>query len=221
MILSALRSDLPVDPNAPTAREWIIRELAKPEYQAAQPTWFDRLSSAVWGWLKSLNLGTNSLTQGPVLIAIVAVVLAAIVAAFLIFGPPRLGRRSGITGVLFGEDDERDSSAMRRAAESAAAGGDWALAIEEMFRAIARGLAERTIVSTSPGSTARDFAARTAAAMPASAEAVLAAAVAFDEVRYLGRDGTPAAYRQTAELEQQLRAARSPHQATTNTGALG
>lgn len=212
------RFDVPVDPDAPTAREWIIRELVKPEYQAAQPTWFDRLSSAVLAWFQSLSLGTNSLTQGPVLIAIVAVVLAAIVSAFLIFGPPRLGRRSTVAGVLFGEDDERDSATMRRAAESAAATGDWALGIEEMFRAIARGLAERTIVGTSPGTTARDFAGRTAVAIPAQGSAVLAAAVAFDEVRYLGKDGTEAAYRQTAELERQLRGARVPQQTT---GVLG
>ena len=39
---------------------------------------------------------------------------------------------------------------MRRAAERAAAAGDYTTAIAELFRALARGLAERTVVTTHP-----------------------------------------------------------------------
>jgi hypothetical protein len=136
------------------------------------------------------------------------VVAAAIVAAFLLFGVPRRGRRSAATGALFGEEDDRSASAIRAAADAAAAREEWTLAIEELFRSIARGLAERTVVTTSPGTTARDFAARAGSSFPPLADRLAAAASAFDEVRYLGREGTEAAYRETSSLESELRTAR-------------
>jgi hypothetical protein len=202
--------DVPVDPDAAQAQQWIIAELAKPQYQAAQPTWFDRLSAAFWAWLKSLTAGVAGPAQWPLLAALAVVVLAVLVVAFLVFGLPRLNRRSRVAGALFGDGDDRDATAMRRAANDAAGRGDWTLAIEEMFRSIARGLAERTILTTTPGTTARDFAARAGSIFPSLEGALAATAAVFDEVRYLDLEGTEAAYRRAAELEADLRAARPP-----------
>lgn len=207
-ILHVLRGDVPIDPTPDQARYWIIQELAKPPYQAAQPTWFDRLSSAVVNWFQSLSFGSNGIVTGPILIGVALVIIAAIFASYLIFGPPRRGRRSRLSGVLFGDNDNRDASAMRKSGEAAAARSDWATAIEEMFRSIARGLADRTILSVTPGTTAHDFAARAAAVLPIFSDRLVAAASAFDEVRYLNRDGTEAAYRVTAQLERDLQDAR-------------
>lgn len=205
--LALVRLDVPVDPDSAEAQRWVIQELAKPEYRAAQPTWFDRASKAFWDWLQSLRIDSGPGVQGPILIIALLVVVAALIAAFFIFGAPRLNRRSS-AGALFGEDDARDSAAMRRSAEAAAAGSDWVLAIEEMFRSIARGLAERTLVTVSPGTTARDFAVRAGTVLPAFSERLSAAASAFDDVRYLGREGSEAAYRSLSSLEGDLRAAR-------------
>lgn len=199
--------DVPVDPDAGQARQWIIAELSKPEYRAAQPTWFDRLSSDLWNWLSSLKIQTGGISQAPILLVVGALVIAAVVAAYFQFGPPRLNRRSA-AGVLFGEDDERDAAAMREAARVAAALGDYTLAIAELFRSIARGLAERTAVTTSPGTTARDFAVRAAESFPAFADRLAESAAAFDRVRYLGRAGSGEAYRLMAALERELRSAR-------------
>ena len=204
---SILASDVPVDPDAEQARQWIIAELSKPAYQAAQPTWFDRLSSAFWNWLTSLNFGDTG-TNGVILLIAVVIVAAAVVAAFLLFGAPRLNRRSAMTGALFGEDDDRSANAIRAAADAAADRQEWTLAIEELFRSIARGLAERTVVTTSPGTTARDFAARAGIPFPPYADRLASAARVFDGVRYLGREGTEAAFRETARLESELRTAR-------------
>ncbi|WP_349904337.1 DUF4129 domain-containing protein [Parafrigoribacterium humi] len=203
--LLPLSTDVPVDPDAGEARRWIIEELSKPAYQAAQPSWFDRLSSAVWNWLTSLRFGDGG--AGWPVILIVVVIAVAVVAAFLIFGAPRFNRRSTAHGALFGAEDERDAAAMRASASAAAAAGDWTLAIEELFRALARGLAERTIVTTSPGTTARDFAMRAGGAFPALATDLAASARAFDDVRYLGRPGSERAYRDIVALEQTLRSA--------------
>lgn len=202
MILFPL--NVPVDPHSGPAREWIIAELSKPEYQAAKPTWFDQVSAAFWHWLNSLKLQANGVTQAPILLLVGLIVIAGIVAAYFFFGPPRLNRRSSI-GALFGHEDERNADAMRRSAVDAAARGDYTAAIEELFRSLARGLTERTIVTTSPGTTARDFAARAGAAFPALAGRLVEAAVAFDRVRYLGETGTAETYGELLALEGDLR----------------
>jgi len=199
--------DVPVDPNAGQARNWIVQELSKPEYQAAQPTLFDRVSAAFLHWLDNLKIGTNGLTQAPVLLFVALIIVAAIVAAYFIFGPPRLNRKSAV-GALFGKEDERDAAEMRRNAGAAAARGDYTLAIEELFRAIARGLTERTIVSTSPGTTARDFASAAGEAFPAHAGRLTVAATEFDRVRYLGQAGVLATYSELCALESDLRSSR-------------
>ena len=206
---------VPVDPDADQARDWLIQELAKPDYRAAQPTWFDRLSAAVRDWFASLNFGS---VDGPPelgALLIILAVLVALVVAFLVFGLPRFGRKSSVAGDLFGDDDRRDSATIRRAAEAAAAVGDFETAIAEIFRATARGLAERTVVTTSPGTTAHDFAVRAATAFPDFAEPLTAAATSFDGVRYLGRAGSQGEYDAMARLEAGLRAARPQLQAVS------
>ena len=197
---------VPVDPDAGQARRWIVAELSKPEYQSAKPTLFDRVSAAFWDWLTSLDLSGAGVGRGPLLVAGAVLLVAAIIAAYLIFGAPRRNRRSRASGALFGVDENRDAAAMRSAAESAAVQGNWSLAISEMFRALARGLAERTVVTASPGMTAHTFATSAAHAFPDHADRLHVAAAAFDEVRYLGRPGTAGRYAQIANLEAELRA---------------
>jgi hypothetical protein len=97
---------------------------------------------------------------------------------------------------------------LRRAAERAAASGDFATAIAEAFRAIARGLSERTVLTTFPGTTADGFARQAAASFPESADALRAAADSFDGVRYLGAPGSDAEWLSIAALERELRSAR-------------
>src|SRR5690554_1673847 len=208
--VAALWAEVPVDPEADEARDWILRELSDLKYKAAKPTWFDRLSAAIFEWFESLFTGTPAGPSPLLLAVIVVIIVAALVAAFVIFGMPALNRRSAVTGALFGTDDDRSADAMRRAADAAASAGDWALAIEESFRAIARGLAERTILATTPGTTAHGFAVRAGAAFPALVPQLASAADTFDRVRYLGKAGTEDEYRAVAALERELRSARVP-----------
>ena len=201
--------DVPVDPGADEARELLRDELSKQEYQAAKPTWFDQLIKGFTDWLNQLTTGEGSDGPPSVGILVVAgVVIALLVIAFLIFGLPRINRRSSVSGSLFGEDDARSAAAMRTAAEAAAAAGDYELAIEEMYRSIARGLAERTVLTTSPGTTALGFGTRAGRAFPDKAADLAEAAAAFDDVRYLDRPGTQARYAQVAALERDLRSAK-------------
>lgn len=210
-LASRLVSDLPVDPDADRAREWLSTELGKPPYQAARPTWFDLLAQGFQDWLDSLRLpdGSGLSLQGIVTLIIVLVVVALIVVAFVVYGRPRLNRRSKVApGALFGSDDTRSSEELRRSAGRAAAAGDFRLAIEEAFRALARQLAERTVVSTAPGTTAQDFARRAASAFPPAGDELRAGAGLFDGVRYLEQPGSRAEYERIAALDRRLQTER-------------
>lgn len=200
--------DVPVDPPPPDARNWLIDELSKPQYQAAKPTLFDEIAKAVGDWLNSLQVGD---LEGPPVVGyavIIALVIAGLVVAFVIFGLPRLNRRSSVAGVLFGDNDVRSAADMRSDAAAAASRGDYPTAIAELYRAIARGLAERSIVTVSPGTTARGCATAAATSFPQFEARLLAAAGAFDEVRYLGHSGSAESYADIVALEAELRAAR-------------
>jgi uncharacterized protein YjeT (DUF2065 family) len=199
-----VRFEIPVEPDGEEARRWLQDELAKPEYRAAEPTWFDRLMKAIGDWLGDL-LGTGVGLPQPVVIGlIVLVVLVLVVVGLLVFGLPRLRRRARSAVPLFDDGDTRDLTELRRAAEAAAAQGDWALAIEERFRAIVRGLVDRELIRVHPGTTARGVADASAAPLPAFAEELAAAAALFDEVRYLGRAGSAAGYERLTSLDETL-----------------
>lgn len=207
-LTTGVLADVPVDPDAPEATEWLIDELSKPQYQAAKPTLLDRIAQAISDWLQSLEFGT---VEGPPafgLLVIVILIVVALVVAFLIFGLPRFNRRSAVTGALFGDDDDRGALRIRQDAAAAAARGDYSAAVAEMFRAIARGLAERTIVTTSPGTTARGFARRAGLSFPDLEGRLTESAIAFDEVRYLEHQGTLEQYEAIERLESDLRSAK-------------
>jgi hypothetical protein len=195
--------DVPVEPEPDEAREWLITELSKPPYQAAQPTLLDRISQAIGEWFSSLTLPDGP--PGAGLGVVLALIVGAIIIALLIFGLPRLNRRSRVTGALFGDDDDRDAATMRRDAAAAAARGDHTLAVAEQFRAIARGLAERLVVTTFPGTTAHGFAQQAATVFALEQERLVEAAVVFDAVRYLGAEGTAAQYDELVSLDATLR----------------
>ncbi len=202
-------ADVPVDPDADTARDLLLGELGKPVYQEARPTWFDLVSKAIGDWIASLRVPDGSGLGGLIPLVVVIVVVALVVVAFLVFGRPRLNRRSQVSaGALFGADDSRSAAELRAAAARAAAGGDFTLAIEEAFRGLARGLAERTVLSTAPGTTAQDFARRAGRAFPALQAELAAGAARFDGVRYLDQPGTREGYDGIAALDRRVQSER-------------
>lgn len=196
----------PLDPDAPEARRWLEDELAKPEYQSAQPNAFDLAMQAIRDWFVSLFEGATGI-PGPLLTLIVVVVVALVViVGLLVFGLPRLRRRQRATTPLFDDADRRDLETLRKAAVAAAAAGDWPLAIEERFRALARGMVERDLIRVHPGTTARGLAYAATSPFPGHETALLGAADDFDAVRYLGGSGTRERYDVLTELEQAIAA---------------
>jgi hypothetical protein len=200
----------PLDPSAQDARQQLVRELAKPEYQQARPSLIDIIEKWITDWLNSIQPanGTGFAQANLLPVLGIGALVVALIVAFLIFGLPRLNRRSRVVGALFGDEDERDSVTLRASAERAAAAGDYSTAIAEGFRSIARGLAERTVVTTFPGTTAHGFAETAAASFPASTAELRASADAFDGVRYLDSVGTQEQWLGIRDLERALRSAR-------------
>jgi hypothetical protein len=203
----ALRG-VPVDPDAPEAQQWLREELAKAPYQAAQPTWFDRVSQAIFDWFSTLAFAGGG-SNGWLAVVGTLIGVAVVVAALLIFGLPRRARRRRQQADgLFAEDDRRTASQLRKAAAAAAATADWTLACEDAFRAIANGLAERTVVRPTPGTTAHSVAELASVAFPAEQARLRDGAVVFESVRYLGGTGTESGYRALVALDADLQATR-------------
>jgi len=204
---------IPVDPDAPDAQQWLRDELAKAPYQAAQPTWFDRLSQAILEWFSTLSfVGDGSNGWIPLVATLIGIAL--LVAAVLVFGLPRRARRRRSAAGLFAADDRRTADQLRASAAAAAAAGDWTRASEEAFRAIAQGLAERTILRPTPGTTAHRVAELAALAFPDEQDRLRTGAGVFESVRYLGGAGTEQGYSELLSLDTDLRAAR-PRQTAT------
>ena len=198
----------PLDPDAPEARRWLEDELVKPEYQAAQPNAFDLAMQAIRDWFLSLFEGATGVPAPILTLLLILLVVGLLVVGLLVFGLPRLRRRRRVPEALFDDRDRRDLETLRRAAETAAAAGDWPLAIEERFRALVRGIVERDLVRVHPGTTAHGFADAACGPFPAHDAALRSAAADFDGVRYLGQAGTAAAYERVTALEVELAGTR-------------
>lgn len=205
-----LARSVPVEPDAPDARELLLDELSDPVYAESQPSWFDLLSQAVLDWLSSLRLAEGDGVPAVALLIGGILLAAAIAAAILIYGVPRWRARSGVGVELLGDRDRRTARQLRRDAERWAAADDWARAIADRYRAVARALDERTLVPALPGTTAHGFARAAGRLFPAEAAALEAAADRFDGVRYLERRGTPDDYALVRSLDERLDAAPAP-----------
>jgi hypothetical protein len=205
---SLLVAGPPLTPDADDARRDVLRELTKPEYVAAQPSWLDRAAQAFWDWLGSIRFAGTEGAPAVALVVLLVAVVVVVVVVVLVYGVPRLNRRSARDLTLFGDDDVRDAEAMRAAARTASASGDLTLAVVEAFRAVARSLAERGDVAVSPGSTAHGVARRAGDVFPDLRSEFVDAATAFDGVRYLDRAGTEEAYRAVVDLDRRVASSR-------------
>lgn len=186
--LPAARADVPVDPDAETAREWAEAELADPIYREA-PSLLDRL----WQWLREQLQAAGEAVSGldPRVVALVVVALALLVGAiaYLVAGPVGRARRARASVDVFG-DDTRTAAELRAAADAAAAAERWSEAVLERFRAILRSLEDRVLLDPRPGRTAAEGAAEAGARLPAGAADLRRAARLFDDVCYGHQDAT-------------------------------
>lgn len=193
------------EPSADEARRLLREELSQRVYREAEPNWFDRIVSGFLEWLSSLAVGDGA-APAALLTILLVVVVGAVVAALLIFGLPRLRRRRTPAAQLFGDDDDRTAAELRAAASAAAARGDFAAAVLDGFRALARGLDERGLLLVSPGTTAHAVAAGAASMLSEATEELERAAGDFDRARYLGLGADEAAWLRVSGLDERMRA---------------
>lgn len=171
------------EPNADEARDLLIQELSKPEYNQPENL-FQRIQQWIMEQLNSmLNVlpGSGSLST---LLIVLVLVIAFAAAAFAF--RQRLRDRGLSTpegqGVLEGEN--LSAKDYRARAEKAVAAEDWDTVLLDSYRALTASAGERTLLDDAPTRTAYEVAASLALTFPDHGEDLRRAAEAFDRVRY-------------------------------------
>jgi hypothetical protein len=104
----------------------------------------------------------------------------------------------------------------RQRAATLASAGDYAAAILEAVRGIARQLEERGVLSPRLGRTADEIAAEAGLVLPAEADALHDAARLFDDICYGERPGTAGGYALVRSLDTRLQSARPAEPSTSD-----
>ncbi|WP_312856735.1 DUF4129 domain-containing protein [Arthrobacter mobilis] len=170
-------------PDPDEARELLIRELARQQYQDAKPGLLEELLEGFLRWLEETLSSLAGLDPNAGTLVIGLAVLLFI-AAMIWIVKPRLDRRRRHRAEVFDAGYTRTAAEHRSLAAAAAARGDWNTAVTEQFRALVRAAEERTVLEEQPGRTADEVAARLAAVFPGHAGGLRRAAGIFDTVRY-------------------------------------
>jgi hypothetical protein len=199
-VIVALRADVPVTIDRDAAQRAAEAELAKPEYHAAEPGVFERVLQWLGQRLSDLFGAASTAVPGGPLGLLVLLAVIVLVAAVVRLRVGKLARNVRAPGLVF-ESPARTAHDYRHAAEQAFAGGDFAAAVRERFRAIVRGLEERGVLDALSGRTADEAARDAGARLPGSREELVAAARLFDDVHYGDRPATAEDYRRLAALD--------------------
>jgi hypothetical protein len=182
----------PPDPVTRTAAQAAAKaELSKRAYHRNDPSLIDR--GIEWLGKKLLKLLQNATNHSPGH-AIGLLVIVLIAAAVVVLVVARVGtlRRAPHSDLAIFGVEEISADDHRRNAEQFAKAGQWADAIRERLRAIARELEERGVLDPRPGRTAAELSREAGAQLPALADDLHNAASIFDRVWYGGRTATAA-----------------------------
>ncbi len=176
----------PVELGRDQAQQLAVEELAKPEYHVDDPSLSERLIRWLYDeFTQLLDTASRNVPGGWWGLAGLALLIALVIGAALWRGGPVRRTSSGGHALFAGKT--RSAADHRRSADRAAATGQWEEAVLERYRAIVRGLEERTILEPHPGRTADEAAAGGGQALPELAGDLAAAAATFDAVAYGGR----------------------------------
>lgn len=198
-------------PDGDEARRWAEEELAKQDYQAAKPNWFDRMAADIAEWFARLLNGDGGSAVAPIAITVIVIVLiAALVVALIVWGRPRASRAVRRHRDLLGERDDRTAAQLRTDAAARAKEQDWDAAVVLRFRALARALIERDQIDPAPGATAQGIARAAAAPFPGFGDRLHLAATSFDAVRYLDESADEDDYRAMCATDDDLQSATPP-----------
>lgn len=201
---------VPVDPDRQQARQWLIDELSRKEYQDARPNLIERALEWIQGRFSNLRPNFDS-PVGITVTVLVVIAVAAVAYALWRSGGVRRQFRRKAMAVL--PTYITTAANHRSAADKHAAEGQWGDAVMERFRAIARELSERTLVPANPGATAVEVARDGGVALPELSRDLRTAARHFDDVCYGHLELTDEAGRQAdlflRGLDERVRKARA------------
>jgi len=197
---------LALAPGRDEAADAARRELTRPQYESAQPSWLVRALSRAAEELSDLLSRLTGLPGGRTGVVLAVALLGGLVALLLV----RLGplRRRSAAPDLFTGATVLTAQGHRAAAEEAARSGRWADAVRERLRAVVRDLEQRGVLDPRPGRTAGEVARDGGAALPAVADGLRRGATVFDDVWYGGRPAGPQEYEVLVRLDEQVRDAR-------------
>ena len=198
-------ADIPVDPDATTARDLLRGELTNPVYHDS-PTLFERFVRWFTGLFDGLVVPGVSGFWGAVIVVAGVVVVATV--ALVVSGPLRRDHRRTAAPVL-DADDTRSSADLRAAADQQARSGDLSGATLDVFRALVRRSEERALLDDTPGRTADEAVLALGAPFPGFTTALEHAGSTFDAVYYGRRPSDRSTYDSVRALDEAL-AATSP-----------
>lgn len=180
----------PPDPITRDAAQAAARsEVAKGAYHRNDPSLVNRGLSWLLKRLVKLLDATSRHAPGH---AIGLLLIVVIVAAVIVLIAARVGvlrRTPRVSDAIFGIE-ETTAGEHRSRAERFAAEGNWAEAIRERLRAIARELEQRGVLDPRPGRTAAELSREAGEQLPAVAGDLRTATSVFDAVWYGNRAAT-------------------------------
>jgi hypothetical protein len=208
--------DVPVDLTREQGQRLAELELADPAYRAAQPGLIERTIRWLVEWVQRVADRAAEAAPGGWL-GILGLALLIVIAVLFIRW--RIGPVSRAASLTFTVDPGTSAAQYRAHADELATAGRWDEAISERMRALVRGSQERGLIDAHPGWTADEVAIEVGRRVPAARAPLDVAARTFDEVRYGGRPGSPAAYRAVADADAGVvagAAVATPAPATTD-----
>ncbi len=197
----SLPGDVPVDLTRAQAQRLAELELSDPAYRAAQPGLVERAIRWLVEWVQRVADRAAEAAPGGWL-GILGLVLLIVVAVLFIRW--RIGPVSRSGGLTFTVDPGTSAAEYRTHADELAASGQWDEAVSERMRALVRGSQERGLIDAHPGWTADEVADEVGHRVPDARDTLHVAARTFDEVRYGGRPGSPAAYRAISDADDHV-----------------
>jgi hypothetical protein len=198
----------PVDIGRDQAAQEAAKELSKSAYRESGGSIVGKAIAKVLQWIGDLldSLTGSSPNGHAGLAMLIGLLVLVVIVVLWRAGVLRTSHRT--PQAVFDTAKPRTAAEYRAQSEREAASGDYALAIRSRFRACVAELTERTILDERAGRTAYEVVADAGRSAPALRGPLQPAALAFTEVVYGNRPGTPERYAAVMAADDAARTAR-------------
>lgn len=198
----------PVDIGRDQAAQEAAKELSKSAYRESGGSIVEKAIARVLQWIGDLldSLTGASPNGHAGLAMLIGLLVLVVIVVLWRAGVLRTSHRT--PRAVFDTAKPRTAAEYRAQSEREAASGDYTNAIRSRFRACVSELTERTILDERAGRTAYEVVADAGRSAPALREPLQPAALAFTEVVYGNRPGTPERYAVVVAADNAARTAR-------------